>query len=93
MPAHDVLFAIYSALTEDLDSVMLPLGPSDMTLLFTSVPGEADSGPEVVRARLRMFDTWLETVERGGCGGLGELRSGGTGDVAAPWAPHPSGDA
>jgi hypothetical protein len=58
-----VFFAIYSALTEDLDNVMLPLGPSDMTLLFTSVPGEAGSNVEDVRARIQIFDTWLQNVQ------------------------------
>jgi hypothetical protein len=32
IPARDVFLAIYSALTEDPDNLMLPLSPSDMLL-------------------------------------------------------------
>jgi hypothetical protein len=49
-----------------MDNVTLPLGPSDMTLLFAYAPGEAGISAEDVRAPLRTVDTWLETVQAAG---------------------------
>jgi hypothetical protein len=34
-----------------------------MTLLLASVPGEAGSNVEDVRARIQIFDTWLQNVQ------------------------------
>jgi hypothetical protein len=42
-----VFFAIDSAITGDLDNVMLPLAPSDITLLFMSVPGGLEAVPRM----------------------------------------------
>ena len=62
VPAENVFFEIYSALTEGLDNVISPLPLDEMYTLFAVAADGADMAPEVLIERMRVLTEWLDDV-------------------------------